>query len=201
MRVASASEASCINQVPPSTTINVQNWLDRYKAGDPAARNELLRHAQRRLEVMIRRMRRKFMNVHARTSDLRQDVMLRMDKALQRVPLSTARDYFNLAAFNIRLELLDHIRRPRVPLGPDSVAVKAEDDPPVLAGWSEIHEWIKARPGEEGELWNLIWYNGLTQDEAAELLQIPRKTLCNHWQATRLRFIERFGEDLALYMK
>jgi RNA polymerase sigma-70 factor (ECF subfamily) len=183
-----------MNQVPPSTTINVQNWLDRYRAGDETARNELARHAQRRLEVMIHRMHhRKFANVKVDTSDVRQDVMMRMHGALQNVLLGTARDYFNLAAFHIRLVLLEYARRqrPHLQLEP----APALEDPKILAIWAEIHRWIEALPEEERELWHLLWYNALTQEEAAKILGISRAGLRRRWQATRIRFVERFGKD------
>jgi RNA polymerase sigma factor (sigma-70 family) len=186
-----------------NTTGVVYGWIERVNAGDPAARNELLRHAQHRLEVLIHRMLRRFPNINERTGDVLTGVMVRMDRAVQRTQLSTTRDYFNLAAFHIRLELLDIAKqRQLVPMpGSDnSLEAPQQDDPGALAIWAEIHQWIGALPKDEAELWNHLWYNGLTQDEVAGLLEMPRTTMRRRWQATRLRFMDRFGKDLAAFL-
>jgi hypothetical protein len=40
-------------------TTDLRGWLDRLRAGDPAARDDILRAAQARLEAMISRMLRR----------------------------------------------------------------------------------------------------------------------------------------------
>jgi RNA polymerase sigma factor (sigma-70 family) len=187
-----------------NTTGIVSGWIERVHAGDPAARNELLRHAQHRLEVLIRRMLRRFPNVNERTGVILTGVMVRMDRAVQRTKLSTALDYFNLAGYHIRLELLDIAKQPRpLVLPPEEGRFEPQhiEDAESLAIWAEIHQWIDALSTEESELWNLIWYNGLTQNEVAEILQMPRSTMRRRWQATRLRFMEHFGKDVVSFLK
>src|SRR5262245_1945647 len=98
-----------------NTTVHVEDWIREYQAGNQAARNELLRYAERRLKTLIRRMKGK-LHARARTSEILTDVMVRMDKALQRVSLPSARDYFNLAAMHIRCVILDMWKRPRPPV-------------------------------------------------------------------------------------
>src|SRR5438105_1148332 len=78
-------ELTCMIHASMTTTGIVTHWIERLNAGDSTARNELLRHAQHRLEILIRRMLRGFPNVHERTSDVLVGVMLRLDRAVQRL--------------------------------------------------------------------------------------------------------------------
>jgi RNA polymerase sigma factor (sigma-70 family) len=180
----------------PTTTINVENCLKEYRAGNQPARNELLRHAQRRLEMLIHRMHRKI-PVRASSSDILIDVMVRMDQALQRVALPSARDYFNLAAMHIRYVLLEvNSRYPPAQLSEPENILTVPEDQPLLDFWRRFHEWISSRPDGEREVWNHMWYHGLTQVEAAASLGVSRSMLRRRWQDARLRFRERFDKEL-----
>ena len=55
-------------------------WLDRLRAGDPAARNELIRHSRDRLRLLTRQMLRRFPGVRQweETSDVLQNVLVRL---------------------------------------------------------------------------------------------------------------------------
>src|SRR5262245_54185026 len=126
-----------MNLLEPSTTI--EHWLQRQRAGDPAARNELLRHSRERLRLLTRQMFRGFRHVHQfeETSDVVQNVLLRLDRALSAVDVPSSRDFFRLAASHIRHALLDLARRysrqaPPGPGGeeaPDPPGPGREDDP------------------------------------------------------------------------
>src|SRR5262249_51812291 len=63
----------------------------------------------------------------------------------------------------------------------------SSDDPARLAAWGEFHEQIGALPDEEREVFDLIWYQGLSQAEAAELLHVSERTIKRRWQAARLK--------------
>jgi RNA polymerase sigma factor (sigma-70 family) len=188
-----------------TTSEQVGYWIEQFKAGNPKARNALLEVAQQRLDSLASRMLGNFPNVAERTSDIRQDVMIRLDHAIQNEAvcrrLVTARDYFNLAACHIRWVLLNRHRKqppvdPYPPDGGGSEPGPPEDNPEVLAIWGEIHAWIEALPEDERELWNLLWYLNLSQNDAADCLGIPRETLRYRWQATRMRLAERFSKEL-----
>jgi hypothetical protein len=49
-------------------------------------------------------------------------------------------------------------------------------DPLRLAEWSELHEQISRLPDDPREQFDLLWYGSLSQEEAAELLQLNRQT-------------------------
>src|SRR5262245_18244755 len=96
----------------PESSSTIEHWLERLRAGDPAARNELLRHSQERLRLLTRRMLRRFPGVHqfGETSDVVPDVLLRLHRALNAVDIPSARDFLCLAACLIRRALLDFSR-------------------------------------------------------------------------------------------
>jgi RNA polymerase sigma-70 factor (ECF subfamily) len=196
----------------PGSSSALQHWLERLSAGDPAARNGLIRHAQERLRRLTRQMLRRFPDVRhwEQTSDVFQNVLLRLDRALRDVSLPTALDFLNLAAVLIRRELIDLARRyfgphglgaNQEPPGQDGAAppepTDSSGDPQKLALWYELHCQIAALPAEDRELFELLYYQGLTQAAAAEVLNISLRTLKRRWQGARLRLMERFGNDLA----
>jgi RNA polymerase sigma-70 factor (ECF subfamily) len=52
-----------------------------------------------------------------------------------------------------------------------------------LAQWTELHQQINAMPDEERELVDLLFYQGLTQAEAAEVLNVSVRTIQRRWHA------------------
>jgi RNA polymerase sigma factor (sigma-70 family) len=189
----------------PFDTVQLRAWLDRLQSGDPTARDELLRAAGARLEVLARSMLRRFPNVRPvqDTLDVLQGASLRLLRALEQTrPASTA-DLVNLAANRIRSELLDLARRaaarPVLPLG-DGAARLA--DPGVTAEaladlerWSALHEEAERLPAQEREVFGLIFYQGCTHAQAAELLGLGERVR-RRWQAAGLRLAERLGGRL-----
>src|SRR5262249_33204770 len=177
---------------PSSQTLHIQACLDRIRGGDEAARGELLGCACERLRKLARKMLRGYPNVRRweQTDDVLQNAAIRLHRALQRYPVRTALDFFRVAALNIRRELLDLARHYYRPQGqgahhatwgpgaspttrPDAglaAAPEPSHDPARLAAWGEFHERIAALPDEQREVFDLLWYQGLSQAEAAALL-------------------------------
>src|SRR5262249_56458704 len=73
--------------------------------------------------------------------------------------------------------------------GPPAAADLSQE-PSRLAAWGEFHEQIAALPDEEREAFDLLWYQGLSQAEAAELLGVSERTVKRRWQAARLKLHE-----------
>jgi RNA polymerase sigma-70 factor (ECF subfamily) len=204
--------------VADDSTTQLQQWIERLNAGDPAARDELLRHACDRLRRLTRKMLRDFSRVRQweDTDDVLHNALLRLLRALEVVPPASAQGFFRLAATQIRRELLDLARRYAGPEGPAAhlVANQGGDnpegtahpryekpstthDPCRLAAWSEFHAQIEALPEEEREVFDLLWYQGLKRPEAAAALGISEVTVKRRWLAARLRLQETLhGQDL-----
>ena len=198
------------------STSQLQSWIERMNKGDPAARDELFRHAGDRLRRLTRKMLRDFTRVKhwEDTDDVLQNALLRLLRALEAVPLGSAQAFFRLAATQIRRELLDLARRYSGPEGPGARhAANAQGDtaeasprplyekattthdPHRLAAWSEFHAQIEALPDEEKEVFDLLWYQGLTRTEAAAVLRVSEPTLRRRWLAARLRLHEALRDD------
>jgi RNA polymerase sigma-70 factor (ECF subfamily) len=112
--------------------------------------------------------------------------------------------FLNLAALHIRRELIDLARHHFGPegagahhdTGSESGETPAADpsqttlEPSKLAQWREFHQQVDALPTEEREVFNLLWYHGVSQGEAAALLKQSERTLQRRWQAARLRVFQ-----------
>src|ERR1700722_6951882 len=95
------------------TTTELQRWLDLLRAGDEQGRTKLLDHACERLRKLCRRMLRGYPLVRRweQTDDVLQNAMLRLYRALLDVHPESLRHFYNLAAQQIRRELLDLARK------------------------------------------------------------------------------------------
>jgi RNA polymerase sigma-70 factor (ECF subfamily) len=145
------------------------------------------------------------------TSDVLQNVLLRLDRALQTVEVTSARDFLRLATTQIRRELIDLSRHHYGPEGlganlvppgqaePSDTPPEPEDnrdDPYHLSRWHDLHCQIAGLDEEDRELWELLYYQGLKQADAAALLGIPLTTFKRRWRSARVRLMTRLGNDL-----
>jgi RNA polymerase sigma-70 factor (ECF subfamily) len=185
-------------------TVQLRGWLERLQAGDRAASDELVRHVCGRLERLTRKMLNDFPGVRrwAQTDDVLQSALMRLLRALRAVRPDSTRAFFALAAEQVRRELLDLARHFFGPEGAGAHhATRAEDDQPGqpqepadpaadpgrLAEWCEFHRRIELLPADEREVVDLLFYQGLTQPEAAAVLGVTVRTVQRRWQAALLQ--------------
>src|SRR5205814_1741572 len=97
---------------PALDTNFLTDRLGRSRAGDPEALNELLSAYWGRLERLARKMLGRFPDVRrvTETGDVLQNALVRLVRALERVEVGSTRDFFGLAAEQMRRELLDLAR-------------------------------------------------------------------------------------------
>lgn len=188
-------------------SVELQQCLERMHQGDEDARRQLLTITCDRLKRLTRKMLNEEQRVHRweETDDVMQNAMLRLWRMLSEVTPPTLRDFFRLAALQIRRELIDLARHYYGPQGLgahyDSRAANETDrsdaiafDPPEsgsamadLERWFTFHEAVENLPPEEREVVSLIFYHGWTQVEVAALLQVSEKTVRRRWQDIRLK--------------
>jgi RNA polymerase sigma-70 factor (ECF subfamily) len=60
------------------------------------------------------------------------------------------------------------------------------EEPDCLDDWCEFHTQVEALPDEERQVVNLLYYQGLAQEAAANVLGVSVRTLKRRWQAARL---------------
>src|SRR5579864_4284153 len=174
-------------------TVQLNDWVDRMQAGDLAARDELLRRTYARLERLARKMLQRYPTVQsfAETGDVLQNSLLRLLRALQEVRPHSTREFFGLAAEQMRRELLDLARhytsgkrggvcKPLAAANSDSsmqLDPAEAREPDDLERWCAFHEVVEQLPAEEREVVGLIYYHGWSQAEVAALFQITDRTV------------------------
>jgi RNA polymerase sigma factor (sigma-70 family) len=200
------------------TTV-IQGCIDRLRGGDESARAALLDCAADRLARLARKMLKGYPGVARweQTDDVAQNALIRLDRALRAVTPPTPRDLFRLAAAQVRRELIDLARHYQGPRGlgarhatradrgdsADEVAMAAAVpettyDPGRLAAWAEFHAAVADLDEADRELFDLLWYQGLTQAEAAALLGVTERTINSRWLAARVRLGDSLGGQLPI---
>ena len=188
---------------------HLQNLIDQSHAGDKQAHEALLHHACERLLRLTRKMFHGYPNLQRweQTDDVFQNSLIRLHRALAVVQVQSVRHFFNLAALQVRRELLDLAKHH---FGPEGTGANhhtdyqpADDEggclhqeaqePDDLGRWSEFHAKVEKLPEEELEVVNLLYYEGLTQEEAANVLGISLRTLKRRWQTAKLRLYEELN--------
>jgi RNA polymerase sigma factor (sigma-70 family) len=188
-------------------SVALGDLLARARAGDEAARSDLISRSQRRLEVLARKMLRGFPTVHRweQTLDVLQSSMIRLIRALESVTPGTTREFFGLAAEQIRRELLDLARHYQGPHGhahhyrsgvieknADGDKKAAEvperpEDSAELDRWAAFHVAVEQLPTEEREVVMLSFYHGWTQAQIAELFGVDQRTIRRWWAAAGMK--------------
>jgi RNA polymerase sigma-70 factor (ECF subfamily) len=136
------------------------------------------------------------------TADVVQSASVRLLRALESAPPGSATEFYRLAATQIRRELIDLYRHhfgrrdssPRRQAGGCSadtpsagVAGGTTFNPDRLAAWTEFHEQVGRLPDDERTTFELLWYEGLGQAEAAAVLGVSVPTVKRRWMSARLR--------------
>jgi RNA polymerase sigma factor (sigma-70 family) len=188
--------------------------VDLLRRGDSEARSRLVEHACERLRRLASRMLDGYPGVRRweQTDDVLHNALIRLCRALEATPPESARHFYNLAALQVRRELIDLAHHHQGPQGhgakhhtdgggkaPDdqggALSVRADDagGPSSLEGWRLFHERVEALPEEEREIFDLLWYEGLSQEEAAAVLGASVRTVKRRWQSARMMLFEAMG--------
>jgi RNA polymerase sigma factor (sigma-70 family) len=194
---------------PEFNSVNLRELIGRVQAGDRAAENALVRAIQGRFRKLARRMLNQFPDLRhvEQTGDVVQDSLVRLLRALKAVSPPTTRDFFNLAAEQIRRQLLDlarrHRRMPGPPLklgGDSSGEAPAPEDPAPppddLERWEQFHAAVEDLPAELREVVGLTFYHGWKQAQIAELFGVDERTIRRRWQAACLSLNDTLGGQL-----
>jgi RNA polymerase sigma-70 factor (ECF subfamily) len=147
------------------------------------------------------------------TEDVLQNASLRLYEALGQVELTDVRHFYRLAALQIRRELIDLARHYQGPLGmganhatarahhPDQSAAaplfdRAEfsADPQQIQQWGDFHLQVERLPDREREVFELLWYHELPQDEVAELLGLSTRQVKRIWRTAKLKLHDSLAD-------
>ncbi len=186
-------------------TTKLQHWLNLARQGDADARNRVVIHVCERLRLLTRKMLRGYPTVKrwSETDDVLQNAMLRLHRSLSEVQPESPRQFYGLAATQIRRELIDLARHFN---GPQGIGANHHTDdgkicesspgaePENLETWTEFHQAVEALPEDQRDVVSLLWYEDLSQPEAAEVLGISLATLKRRWQVARLALFDRMKD-------
>jgi RNA polymerase sigma factor (sigma-70 family) len=198
-------------ELDAQTTVLVQ-LLERMKRGDREARDELVRAFQTRLELLGQKMLRKYPGVGrwVEASDVLQGSLMRLLRALESVEPESTRAFFGLAAGQIRRELLDLARHLYGPQGLGANYASAAADPGSsrpefdpgdpgddgdLERWCRFHEEVEKLAAQEREVVGLIYYNGWTQAQVAELFQVNVRTIRRWWESALVKLHRELQDE------
>lgn len=200
------------------TAAQLQAWLDRLNAGDQSARDELIRHASARLRGLAGKMMQKYNRLErwVDIDDVLQNAVVRLLRAMGSTPVRSVQEFFSLAALQIRRELIDLCRHY---FGPQGVGanhesarvegatgddwrplvepvVQGDQDQQELAFWKDFHLLIERLPAGERCVFDLVWYHGMTQAEAAIVLGLSEAKVKRLWVAAREQLKTALGGRL-----
>lgn len=192
--------------MPVGSDTQLQGLLDLVRRGDPRAKSLLLDHSRDRLLRLTRTMLRNYPTLRRweATDDVLQNSLVRLNRALDVVEVESVRHFFNLAGTQIRRELLDLRKHYFGSLGqgrkhhtdkqaPDESGGSLHgrtDEPEDLTEWEDFHSYVEKLPENQKEVVNLLFYEGLSQEEASEVLGVSLSTIKRRWQEARVRLHE-----------
>jgi RNA polymerase sigma-70 factor (ECF subfamily) len=172
------------------TTAAVQRYLDELAGDSPAepAVRALLSRAVRRLHQLCAALLYKgYPRLTRPPVNLQVDEMLgavaeRLLKALREARPASARQFFALACQHMRWELNDIARRlgkqpAAVELHDESIAAPASSDSGLSPDSHRILAAIDSLPEREREAFDLVRIQGISQTEAAQVLEVSVMTV------------------------
>lgn len=191
-----------VTDSPIGHTEKLQSLLRDFEIGDSAAINKIIEHACERLQKQTQRMLGNYSRVKRweLTDDVLQNSLIRLHRSLLEIKPETPRQFYGLAATQIRRELIDLARRhyaqtgigqnhqtdnPKLPARLE-VAPSAGIEPLTLEDWTRFHEAVEILPDEQKEVFELLWYQGFTQQEISTMLDVSLRTIKRRWQEARL---------------
>jgi RNA polymerase sigma-70 factor (ECF subfamily) len=190
-----------------NTTIAVQEYLrelDGDSPSEPIVRALLERAAARLHTLCTTMLVRRYPRLMRYPTNLQSEEMLsaiveRLLKALRSVHPETPRQFFALANRHMRWELNDLARRldqQTQVLGLHEDAAPSPETSGSVLGSDAIRmiEAIENLPEAEREVFELIRIQGITQSEAAELLQVSAKTVQRRLNRCLLILSEQLGD-------
>ena len=181
-------------------TTQLQRCLDLLLAGNEHARDALIQHSCERLMRLTRKMFRGYPRLRRweQTDDVLQVALIRLHRSLAEVRPESVPQLLGLAATQIRRSLIDLTRHH---LGPEGYAAHHESDqstrrwptrreraaePQSLEQWSRFHRACRGTAGQGAGTFDLLWYQGLSQTEAADAIGVDLRTVKRRWRSARI---------------
>jgi RNA polymerase sigma factor (sigma-70 family) len=205
--------------VNDESTAVLQGYLERGLTGDAEARRRLLELIRDRLTRHARSLlhgRYARLEPFAQTDDIVQQLYLKIIRNQDRLwvnaqgeSVRTLAEFFGHTSAWMRDVLCDLLRqacgrddnRPAVlPLdggasdtGPRHEPASSTLDAEQVRRWTEFHEAAARLPDDLRAVFDLLWYQEMSQADAAELLGVAVPTVKLRWMKARLRVQQALG--------
>ena len=178
---------------------NTLDLFDRCIGGDEFARRLLITRLYDRLLALSRVILGRFPKLERELSpeSVFHEAWIDLETALRKAQPASIGAFFGLAAKKIRERLLDILEKNRVPMIRDGDRPHRDDEsasssprvdaavsslsPLQLAIWTEFHSKVNELPDDERAIFDMHYYDGLTQAEIAGILRIPPKQVSRLW--------------------
>ena len=201
-------------ELSDKTILELQEVLDAAIQGDSDAFGGLVTRFESRFRSLVKKMLFCYPGVHRweDTDDVYQAAVIRLHQSLSGARPESVRAFVGLAATQVRRTLIDLARHysgahglganyqsagaGRAADDPGAVVDKeaAKKQPDSLDDWTAFHEATQRLPDESREVFDLVWYAGLQQTEAAELLNVSRRTIIRRLNLARKLLTEMLAE-------
>ena len=179
------------------------------------AREELVALAANRVRSLAHRMLAGSGRVRRweETDDIVQNALLRLHRALAAVIPNDGQHFLRLTALQVRRELVDLARRhgrdestaanhetnsisdTEATQRVDVVADGSHDAVERMERWSRFHEVASSLPADQREIFDMVWYLGMTQEQIAAALDSSPRTIRRRWDETKKRFTTLFTDE------
>jgi RNA polymerase sigma-70 factor (ECF subfamily) len=180
-------------------TVLLKRGIEQLNAGDTSVRGELLNIACQRLMRLTSRLRQEFDGLSESkrsTQEVFENASVRLYQALHDTPIKDVRQFYRLAAIQIRRELIELCRHcqdlePGSREASDGVERSSVEE---LRHWAQFHDSVDALPQPQREVFELIWYHEMDREQVAELLGVPLGQVRRLWRSARLSLHDYLGD-------
>lgn len=177
------------------TTAEINDWLQRWQAGDREAEERLIAALYPALKAIAQRSIRPMSHqLSLRATDLAHEAYLRL--AGQRADWQGRAHFLGIASRVTRRVLIDLVRERQTEkrgggLQIVSLEIDADGDVPAESSqvdWLQLEQALQQLEGRDpiaGRVVELRYFGGLNNDEVAELLAVSVATVVRHWKFAR----------------
>jgi RNA polymerase sigma-70 factor (ECF subfamily) len=138
------------------------------------------------------------------TGDILHMLVLKLDKALSHVTPDSVSGYFALVNLNLNWILKELSRKAKMSRtlnvnGMNDVLNRVSDPyhgPASNQDWFDFFEILDKLSSESREVFDLIWLQGLTQKQAAKILDVSLRTFIRRWIKSKLEIRKLIEDEL-----
>ncbi|MDM4017701.1 RNA polymerase sigma factor [Roseiconus lacunae] len=171
--------------------------------------SNLLLEFESQFRRLAHRMLRTFPGVRRweETDDVVQAALVRLHRSIESIQIQSPLHLRRLAALQIRRELLNfaqrHSRKGSYAANHESClgslpSIQDRPDHPTLEEWGRFHQCVEELPKGVLEVFEMIWYTGLSQQEAALQLGISLRQCQRRWTTARMMIARKVCQQALL---